>query len=194
MLSINKKNKKIIITLLILALLGVTLVVSERLNITNFFGNNLDNLDAASKTTSTEPSAQADFSEGSNENKGEAANSLKENKGSAVVSDQRGAGATPTTNPITSQDGNITLFTPGHGAVLKSGASLSGSSKLSLISYRIIDSASGVIASGELRVVEGKFSGTITFDTAASEGRLDIYATKTDGTEFSNIEVPIKFQ
>jgi hypothetical protein len=66
-------------------------------------------------------------------------------------------------------------------------------SKLDLVQYRVIDSNSGVIATGNLKVVDGKFSGIVTYSSTATEGRIDIFAVKQDGTEYANVELPVRF-
>lgn len=149
--------------------------------------------DTTSKTTSTAPTAQANFTDG---NEREPGNTLHENKGSGEIVDKEGQvnDSISTTDPLVSSTGQISLFTPKQNARLKSGDDIAGASKLKTVSYRIIDDISGVIASGILKVKNGRFSGSITFTTAAKEGRLDIFGAKTDGSEFSNIEVPVTFK
>lgn len=178
------------IILLILAILFVL----EKTGVINLYQKNnvvlTDN--PAAKTTSDAPSAQENFTGGEEREPG---NTLQENAGSGDVLDQNGfidAGV-DTSNPTTSATGEISVFTPEPNTIISDGAVLSGQSSLSKITYRLIDSASGVIASGELSVVEGKFSGIIKFTTAASKGRVDIFGTKDDLSEFSNIEIPVRF-
>jgi hypothetical protein len=43
-------------------------------------------------------------------------------------------------------------------------------------------------------VVNGKFSGQITYTTNATAGRIDIFASRADGSEYSNIEIPVRFK
>lgn len=193
---VNIKNKKsiLIMSVIVLALLltggWFTLSVQkEHTKITNQATKDMV------KTTSEQPSAQENYSSTeSDDNKSLPGNTLGENRGSATVQDNGGSGSTQTANPIVSTTGEITVFSPSLNGLVKSGQSISGESNLSKINFRIIDSISGVIASGELTVVNGKFSGTTSYTTNAKEGRIDIFGTKTDGTEFSNIEIPVRFQ
>lgn len=145
------------------------------------------------QTTSTAQTAQSDFTGG---DKREPGSTTTDNKGSAEVSDTGGQdiSESQSSTHISSVTGEITVHSPQKDGYISSGDLLSGTSKLSEVSYRIIDSVSGVIASGKLGVVKGKFSGTINFSSSASEGRIDIFGTKTDGSEYSNIEIPIKFK
>jgi hypothetical protein len=144
------------------------------------------------KTTSTAETAQSDFT-GGNERPVQEAN---KDKGDAIVSDNSGSiSVVPDeSNWTTSASKEITLYSPSQNQLIKNGDSISGESTLSVVSFRIIDDISGVIAMGELSVVNGKFSGDISFSTSAASGRLDIFGTRADGGEFSNIEVPVLFK
>lgn len=190
-----KKHKKLILPLGGVLACALILAVLEATNITNFFHKTVDpenNTTSTAKTTSTAPSAQHDFSDGDPNKK--PGNTLNENRGSAIIEETNGANVENTSNPITSDSGEITAYSPGKNSVVKSGAVLSGTSTLPKVEYRIIDSISGVIATGSLAVKDGKFSGKISFDTNATEGRIDLFATKPDFTEYSYIEIPIKFK
>lgn len=142
------------------------------------------------KTTSTAPSAQEDFTGGSNRE----VNRTTKNEGQ--VEDTSGSVATvPSQNQwSTSDSGAITVYAPAKDSIIKSGDLLSGSSNLSKISYRLIDNVSGVIAQGSLSVVNGKFSGSFNFSTTGTAGRLDIYSASAEGIESSNIEIPVRFK
>lgn len=193
---VSIKNKKSIIIISIIALLlllaGGWFTLSVQKEHTKI--RNQATKDMA-KTTSEQPSAQENYTSTENDdNKSLPGNTLGENRGSATVQDNGGSGSTQIASPIVSTTGEITVFSPGMNSLVKSGQSISGESKLSRVNFRIIDSISGVIASGELAVVNGKFSGTTSYTTNAKEGRIDIFGTKADGTEFSNIEIPVRFQ
>lgn len=172
----------------------VILSVLEKTGVINLYKKNsvslTDSPDA--KTTSDVPSAQESFTGGEEREPG---NTLQENAGSGDVLDRNGliAPDVDMSNPTTSATGEISVFKPGTNTTISDGAVLAGQSTLSKIAYRLIDSVSGVIANGELNVVDGKFSGIIKFTTAASEGRIDIFGTKSDLSEFSNIEIPVRF-
>lgn len=185
------KNKKNIILLLIVLASVLLLFILEKGQIINLYSSPSPNADEA-QTTSNEKSAQADFSDG-DENK-DPGNTIRENQGTANVSDSGGTPSTDTSKPTESKTGEIKLFLPHANSVISSGQEISGTSSLAIVSYRIIDNVSGVIASGELRVVNGNFSGNIGFNTSANEGRIDVFGVKEDGTEFSNIEVPVRFK
>ncbi len=148
-----------------------------------------DNQDA--KTTSTLPTAQEDFTGGDERQPG---NTVRENEGTGNIEDRQGAVSEQTDPGVwtTSSTGEVTVQNPYPNKILRSGTEISGTSSLQKVSYRIIDSVSGVIAQGELTVVNGKFSGIINFSSSATEGRLDIFGAHSDGSEFSNVEIPIK--
>ena len=149
--------------------------------------------DDTAKTTSDATTAQPDFSEGGNE-RGEPGNTLQENQGSGTIQDTGGADSQTSGDPVKSDTGEITINSPGKNSLLSSGRTISGVSSLDTVSYRIIDDISGVIATGRLQVKNGKFSGKITFETGAENGRLDFFGTKNDLTEFSNVEIPVRFR
>lgn len=143
------------------------------------------------KTTSQIDSAQKDYSSGSSREPVPTQN----DKGSAEVSDNKGEISSTIDSELwTYSDTNeITLYTPGNNQLLKSGDVVEGESSLDSVNFRLIDNVSGVISMGQISVVDGKFSGTINFNTKATEGRLDIYATSVDGSEYSSLEIPINF-
>lgn len=183
----TSRTKRITVIVLSMLFLGIAVYTAYQLTRPNEYVDS----DKHAQTTSEQPTAQPDFNDGEERDPG---NTLREDEGSALIEEGSAAnGSIDRSNPIISKSGQITVFSPQKGANLKSGDLIAGSSKLSRVSYRIIDNVSGVIAQGELKVTDGNFSGKIKFDTPATEGRLDLYATKSDGTEFSNIEIPIKF-
>jgi hypothetical protein len=186
------KNSKFITALLCcVVLVGGVLFILEKQHIINLYGKKNSANDP--KTTSTVATAQDTFTDG---NPREAGNTLSENKGSAVVSDTNGAinSNIDTSHPTVSKTGEISVFTPQSNALVNSGFTVSGLSSLSLVSYRVIDDVSGVISTGELRVVDGKFSGTLGFSTTAATGRIDFFGTKFDGTEYSSVEITVRFK
>jgi hypothetical protein len=186
----SKSNKKIFfttITLLMLVLLAFVVYFQ-------FFkdkdSNNSEELEA--KTTSLAPTADENFSAGNDRPE----QGLNSDKGEAIISDNQGSidNIPSESNWIKSATGEITLYSPSENQLIKNGDVISGESELSSVSFRIIDDLSGLISTGELAVVDNKFSGSISFSTTASAGRLDIFGSKTDGAEFSNIEVGVRFK
>lgn len=143
------------------------------------------------ETTSEQPSAQPEFNDGTERDPG---NTLSEDRGVANISDTNGAASSDTSNRLVSESGEITIFLPAVDSRVGSGQEISGISTLPEISYRVIDNVSGVIATGKLKAVNGRFSGRMTFGTSATEGRIDIFGLREDATEFSNIEIPIRFR
>lgn len=177
--------------LFVLALVGVVL---EKSKITNLYTKDSDTHEQETeKTTSNTTTAQEEFTDGEYR---EAGNSLSENEGSAEISDTNGTidSSIDTTNPITSSTGEISIFAPRPNSIIKSGTTISGSSSLPRVSFRIIDSVTGMIATGELNVTNGKFSGKLTCSTTANEGRIDIFGTRDDLSEFSNVSLDVRFE
>ncbi|NCU40623.1 hypothetical protein EOL73_02600 [Candidatus Saccharibacteria bacterium] len=147
--------------------------------------------DNDAKTTSTAPTAQDSFTDG---DRRDIPNRTSDSEG--YVKDDAGniASLPPRSQWSTSQDSNLIVYSPANGSVLNNGDVLIGeTSETEKVSFRLIDNISGVIARGEISVVDGKFSGTFIFSTTATIGRLDVFVTETDGKEISNIEIPVKF-
>lgn len=93
-----------------------------------------------------------------------------------------------------SKDDNIVLYSPTKNSLVTNTISISGVSKLNSINYRLIDNVSGVVISGLLNVVDGKFSGTISYKSTAVEGRLDVFSSNSMGDESNSIEVNLRFK
>lgn len=191
----NNRPKK---QLLIIGFIAVVLVVGvlfllEKKSIINLYKQKMPAATKEdAKTTSPTPTAQEDFQSGDIREPG---STLDENRGSGGIADTSGSlSGIDTTNPVVSATGEISLYVPRKQSTMTSGHTVAGASSLKTVSYRLIDSVSGVIATGELQVINGKFSGKLDFKTSAKEGRLDIYASRMDGTEYSNIEIPLRFE
>ncbi len=155
--------------------------------------HNLSKEDKEAKTTSKAPSAQENYKEGGERQPG---NTLNENRGSSIIKDTNGniPNSVNQNQSISSATGEITVYTPSSGSLIKSGQVIAGSSALQRVTYRVLDDISGMISIGELRVINGRFSGEIDFDTSAKNGRIDIFATRSDGSEYSSVEIPIIFK
>ncbi len=183
----SRKKCLLVFVAIFIFLLG-TLFILEKLKITDFIKlpQSSPNKDA---TTSKAPSAQSDFSQGSDRTPTAASS----NEGS--ISDNRGS--IPSTPPedqwTVSPSGVITVYSPAKDSVLKNGQSLTGKSTAPKVSFRLVDNVSGVIASGTIDVVNGQFSGTFNFSTTASQGRIDVFTAAADGVESNNIRIPISF-
>ncbi|MCA9348509.1 hypothetical protein KC867_03810 [Candidatus Saccharibacteria bacterium] len=192
------KNKKIILLLVAIVLVAIIsfIALHKTGKISLFSQNNTtesNTEDKEAQTTSNTPTAQAEYSEGDEREPG---NTVHENRGSSAINDTQGniPSGISTNQPISSNSGEITVYSPVKESLLRSGQVVAGASTLPRVTYRVIDNVSGMIAMGELSVVNGKFSGTIDFDTSSQDGRLDIFATRPDGSEYSVIEVPIRFR
>lgn len=192
-------HKKIIIALLaICAFAGIYLSIAYFYKLMPFKHNETSqqantNEDSKAKTTSTTKSAQADFENGGDRQPG---NTLNENKGESVIKDDKGniPNDINTSQPISSKTGEITIYTPAQNSLINSGQTIAGTSSLQKVSYRVLDNISGMISTGDLSVVNGKFSGQITYTTNATSGRIDVFASRADGSEYSAIEIPVRFK
>jgi len=81
----------------------------------------------------------------------------------------------PSSQWVSSTSGNITLQQPSPNTTVKSGDTLSGLAKVSSVQFILTDSSVGLIAQGNLSVVNGKFSGTLQFTPHAGSGKLEVY-------------------
>jgi hypothetical protein len=110
-------------------------------------------------------------------------------------SDTNGS-ASASTSPsqwVVSKSGDITVKQPIANATFHSGDTLSGSAKVGVISFRLIDDDVGVISQGTLNVVNGDFSGTLNFTPQAPTGRLDVFTTNDQGVELNEVQISVRF-
>lgn len=187
-----KRNKKRLILLGVLVLLAslTAWLLIPNSSRDRFLNESAEEATDNAQTTSTTPTAQSDYTSGNDR----PVSNQDKNEG-LVVDNHGNVGNVPSEDQWTSSNsGQITVYFPAQNALLADGDSLSGSSSLSEISFRLIDSVSGLIAQGQITVVNGKFSGTFDFNTSANEGRLDVFGVASDGTEFSEIEIPVRFR
>lgn len=194
----NKKTpkitkKRVLIIVGIVIVLIISLFVLEKTHIINLYSKPPKGIDDDAKTTSTTPTAQADYTDG---NPRDAGNSEQENEGSGTLEDRQGQSSQQTNQSTwsSSASGEIVVKNPGKNSLINSGAEVSGTSNLATVNFRLIDDVSGVIAEGNMNVVNGKFAGVLSFATSANTGRLDIYGVKVDGREFSNVEISVRFK
>jgi len=108
--------------------------------------------------------------------------------------DTGGQDATNSGQSTSSASGNITVYSPSPDSVVKSGGTLSGAAKVSTVNYRLIDDKIGVIGTGILKVVSGRFSGRFEFQSGGQAGRLDVFRTLSDGREVDVVEIPVRYQ
>ena len=95
---------------------------------------------------------------------------------------------------LVSDEGDITLKEPKEDDLFTSGSRITGTANLNRVHYRLIDNHVGVVATGSISVVDGRFSGIFEFESNGTEGRLDIFSTLDSGAEVNIIEVPIRLQ
>lgn len=185
----RRSKRKIVYIAAAVLLVVAAMVILEATNTTNFFGKS-EIIDTTSKSTSDAPTAQEDFTDGGDRTPAE---TKPDDEG--TVTDRGGnATATPSSQWSSSSSGELIVYTPTANSILKNGSTLSGKASTSTVSFRLIDNVSGVIAQGELSVVNGTYSGTFQFDTSASEGRLDVFNTRYGGVEYNNVAIPVKFK
>lgn len=193
MAHVSRNKQKWLYTALaaILALVLI-LVLLQMLNITPFFESSRPagtQEDKRAATTSKAKTAQSDFSQG------EQRSTTTTNPSEGTVADTGGTVANLPPSSQWANNGPLTVYTPVQSSVLHSGDTLSGAySGSGRVSFRLIDSVSGVISQGALVVVNGKYSGVFNFTTNATEGRVDIFNQAADGTESNNVSITVRFQ
>lgn len=173
----KSKNKK-------LALISVIVLVIAGVAVFYALNRQQSNVDS-----STPPTAKSDFTSNDNTKQENATDS---NNGTATVKDN--GGQTSGVQTVVAQSEFIKLFSPAKNSVVSTGTTIAGESSLEAVSYRINDNVTGQISYGQLQVKDGKFSGTITVNTQAREGQIDVFGTKDGGNEFSNISIPVRFK
>lgn len=92
-----------------------------------------------------------------------------------------------------SSSGQITLKSPSSGAKLQTGFDLNGSSQTSQVQYRLLDNKVGVISMGSINVINGNFSGKVSFRTTDTSGRLDVFSYDNNGAEINEIQIPVSY-
>jgi len=178
----TKKSRIIFVVIVFLAVLfgflGYLYWKSQQTNISN-----------NAETTSKQPSAQSTFTGAGKKE------IVQSNKNEGVVTDTGGNISTlpPSSGWSSSTSGVITVYSPAKNSLLSSGQTLSGKSTAERVSFRLMDSVSGVIAQGSIGVVNDKFSGTFSFVTSAKDGRLDLFTTDNSGVESNVVEIPVRF-
>ena len=115
--------------------------------------------------------------------------------GGGGATDTKGAAkpTTPSSQWTTSQTGYLTVKSPAANGKLKDGSTIVGSAKVAKVSYRLIDNVVGVLAQGELNVVDGNFSGTLHFQAKGTGGRLDVFSTNDQGVEYNEVQINVEF-
>lgn len=123
--------------------------------------------------------------------------SKNSSQGQGGAVDQKGTSSNAQSSsapPATSPSGNITLQQPTSGATLKSGDTISGTAKVDIVQFRLIDNSVGVIAQGQLRVAGGNFAGSLQFQNKAAGGRLDVFSLDpSSGAEINEVQIPVNF-
>lgn len=186
-------KKKIFVPLILLVVAIGVFSALEASNKTHFFGDNHASEDKPkAQTTSDAPTAQEDFTGGDDRQP----NTQTNTGGEGTVSSTNGniSSIPPQSEWTTSPSGAITVYSPAKNSLLTNGNTISGKATAAKVSFRLIDDVTGVIAQGELPVVNGNFSGKFNFSTTATSGRLDVFNTREDGVEINNVEIPIRFK
>lgn len=149
------------------------------------------------KTTSTAKTAQNDYSSGTPRNTnvpsgGTNQGGATDNNTNSTSGSSSGSGSSGSS--VSSASGAITLTGISANDLLSNGEYLTGNATVGQIQFRIVDDTVGVLAQGQLSVVNGKFSGTLHFTPRGSTGRLDVFSYGTSGSEINSVEIPVRFK
>ncbi len=147
------------------------------------------------KKTSTLTPTQQSLQDEVNKNAEEANKNFTGTTDGGGVADTSGSATVPTqaSASASSASGVITLSTPSKGAKLASGDTVAGTAKVAQVQYRIKDDSYGVLATGPLSVVSGKYSGTISIRPKGTTGTLEIFDFNTSGVEENNVKITVTF-
>jgi hypothetical protein len=117
------------------------------------------------------------------------------NAGGAVDQNGKTSGTLPPSSDwVSSTNGDITVQQPSANTTVQSGATLSGLANVSKVSFNLTDNSVGLIAQGTLDVVNGKFSGALQFTPHASSGTLQVYySNPSTGAEEDIINMDVNF-
>lgn len=182
-----KRNKKKIYIVVIVAILligaGVAYVLHQ------------SRKPKPAETTSTSKTAQSDYDQG--KERPTDGQNIGTNQGGAV--DNKGSNdntSTPGEPKTVSSTGMITVLGLSTNSLLKNGDALRGTTDKTIgtVQFRVLDEATGVVAQGELSVVDGTFSGTLHFNAKSATGRIDVFNFDAGGREANNIEIPVRFK
>lgn len=109
------------------------------------------------------------------------------------ITDTEGENVKPSDSGISSSSKNITLYNPAKNQHIKSGDVITGKANVQTVYYRINDDINGMISNGQLKVVDGKFSGVINVNTRAKNGTFEVYSFNAEGQEVNNISIEVAY-
>ncbi|HEV2402957.1 MAG TPA: hypothetical protein VGS08_02030 [Candidatus Saccharimonadales bacterium] len=100
----------------------------------------------------------------------------------------------PSSDWVSSSNGDITLQEPSSGTLFKSGDPIVGLARVNSVQFILTDNTVGLIAQGNLSVDNGKFSGTVQFTPHANSGKLEVYyPNPSNGAEDDIVDVDVNF-
>jgi len=181
-------KKKLLLGLLIIVLVvgGVALYIHQHdkknLNLAANKGNKTVAVGTTSKPTQQPTQHQV------------ATNNNTSQGGVVDQNGQTGGSLPPSSQWVSSTSGDITLQQPSANTTVQSGDTLSGLAKDSNVQFILTDNSVGLIAQGNLNVVNGKFSGILKFTPHSNSGKLEVYyPNPANGAEEDIIEIDVNF-
>lgn len=109
------------------------------------------------------------------------------------VTDNDGEGV-KNTGGVSSDSGDITLYTPTKNQELSTGMTVTGKTSANNLNYRL-STSSKQIGLGELSVVNDKFSGTFQISgvDGGETGTFEVFNFNSQGQEINNIRIKVVF-
>lgn len=186
----NQKTSKRKYAIIAAVLTGIAVVAFGVAYFSGVFDSSQSTKEEEAKTTSTAATAQDDFTGGDDRTP----NQTTSNEGTLTDNNGSVSSTPPQSSWTVSPDNKITVFSPSKNTLIASGQEISGQSTYQKVNFRLIDDASGVIAEGNIAVVNGLFSGKLNFSSAGTNGRLDLFYSTNVSPESSNVEIPVRFK
>ncbi len=183
-------RKTLLIVFLVIVVAAGVVAALELTNTTHFFHKS-PVVRAPSKPISQLPGQSAS----NNGNKSPSTQNAQVNGGSESDKNGQAASGVPTDPSLwsTSASGKTVLKLPGNNDSFKSGSTITGTSAVSPVQYRLVDDQAGVISQGTINVVNGNFTASVTFTPYAKTGRLDVFNTDSSGRELNEVQVTVNF-
>lgn len=101
---------------------------------------------------------------------------------------------TPQNGWTAADSGNIVVHSPAANSVLSNGNTIYGTALTDVVNYRLVDNDSGVVAQGQLSVVNGTFSGILRFRPLSTQGTITFFSfNQSTGAEENRVKINVRF-
>lgn len=181
----TKKHRSHKVLWLLIAVVVVGLILGGYLRYHKSASNSNVAVSSASKVQGTKSTPEAPQP---------ATDNTPNNTGGATSQNVTTTSLPPSSDWVSSSNGDITLQEPSSGTVFESGDAIVGLAKVSTVQFILTDNAVGLIAQGNLNVINGKFSSTIQFTPHSNSGNLEVYyPNPSNGAEEDIVNIDVNF-